>query len=529
MIEHSIIATKHFYTTKLPLQSNTSNKRLAKNTIILYFRMLFQMAVYLYTSRILLQVMGVENYGLYDVVGGMVAVLLFLNNSMTTCTQRYITVALGGGNRDYLNKVYSAATMIHVLLAVLVAVVGGLAGSWYIAHYLVFPIEKLWDVYVVFGCSLVSGMCLIMSVPSNATIVAHENMGAFAAITIVDVLLKLGAALSLYLFPTHLLLPAYACIMCSEAVVVRLIYWLYVRHRYRTIRLTLVRDKSLYREMLAFMGWSTFGNLSVVANTQGINLLLNAFGGPVANAARAVAFQVQTAVTQFIASFQTAINPQITKTYAGHDLTQSNRLILCSSRLSFMLMLFMAIPLLLETEFVLRLWLGENVPNHAVNFVRLLLCVSMVDCVANPMMVGAAATGKVRGYYLTIGTTLLTTLPIGYWTISKWDVPECVFIVLLSTTLLAQVFRLFICRRLFGFSIRAFIQRVVGRIVLAGTVSIAVPLWLHSYWNPASLLAHVGFIVCCLLWTGCAVALLGLENGERQFVLQKTNQLLHRK
>ena len=511
------------------MQPDTSNKRVAKNTVILYFRMLFQMAVYLYTSRILLQVMGVENYGLYDVVGGMVAVLLFLNNSMTTCTQRYITVALGGGNRDYLNKVYSAATIIHVLLAVVVAVAGGLAGSWYIAHYLVFPMEKLWDVYVVFGCSLLSGMFLIMSVPSNATIVAHEDMGAFAAITIVDVLLKLGAALSLYLFPTRLLLPAYACLMCTEAAVVRLIYWLYVRHHYRTIRFTLVRDGSLYREMLAFMGWSTFGNLSIVANTQGINLLLNAFGGPAANAARAVAFQVQTAVTQFIASFQTAINPQITKSYAGHDLTRCNRLILCSSRLSFMLMLFMAIPLLLETEFVLGLWLGENVPAHAVSFVRLLLCVSMVDCVANPMMVGAAATGKVRGYYLTIGTTLLMTLPIGYWAVSRWEAPECIFIALLCTTLLAQVFRLFICRRLFGFSIRAFLRHVAGRIVLAGAVGMALPVWLHSYWEPASLLAHGGFIVCCLLWTGCTVALTGLERGERQFVLQKTNQLLHRK
>ena len=502
---------------------------MAKNTVILYFRMLFQMAVYLYTSRILLQVMGVENYGLYDVVGGMVVVLMFLNNSMTTCTQRYITVALGKGDGGYLNKVYSAATLIHVLLALLVATVGGLAGSWYIGHFLVFPAEKLVDVYTVFGCSLWAGMMLIWSVPSNAVLIAHEDMGAFAAITLMDVSLKLGAAFALHLLPEHWLLTGYAALMCAEATLVRSIYWLYVHHRYRSLRFGLVRDGGLYREMLAFMGWSTFGNLSIVANTQGLNLLLNAFGGPAVNAARGFAFQVQTAVTQFIASFQTAINPQITKSHAAGDSPRTNELVLVSSRLSFMLMLFMAVPLLLDTDFVLGLWLGEGVPDHTAAFVRLLLCVSMVDCVANPMMVGAAATGKVRGYYLTIGSTLLSTLPLAFWAVSAWGKPEWVFAVLLCTTLLAQVFRLFICRGLFGLSIPDFLRRALWRIVLTGVPCIAAPLALLRAWNPQSVAGHFGFVALCLLWTALSVGALGLEGRERQFVFQKFNRLIHKR
>ena len=356
--------------------------------------MLFQMAVFLYTSRVLIQVLGVENYGLYDVVGGIVVVLMFLNNSMTTCTQRFITVALGRGQSAYLNEVYSVATALHCLLSVLVVVVGGILGSLYIQNFLVFPAEKVVDVYAVFGCSLLSGMLMIMSVPSNATIIAHEDMGAFAGITILDVTLKLSAALSLYLLPEHNLLLSYALLMLCVAAIVRSVYWFYCHRHYRTIRFRWVKGSALYREMLSFMGWNTFGNAAYVGNTQGINLVLNAFGGPVVNAARGVAFQVQTAVTQFIASFQTAINPQITKTYAQGQVDQTNRLILISSRLSFMLMLFIALPLLLDTDYILALWLGK-VPPYASVFIRWMLCATLVDCVANPMMIGASATGRV--------------------------------------------------------------------------------------------------------------------------------------
>lgn len=483
--------------------------------------MLFQMAVFLYTSRVLLQVLGEENYGLYDVVGGIVVVLMFLNNSMTTCTQRYITVALGRGEADYLNKVYSAATTIHGLLGLSVVLIGGLLGSLYIHYFLVFPSEKVADVFVVFGCSLLSGMLMIMSMPCNATIIAHEDMGAFAAITIMDVLLKLGLTLALYVMPSAHLLIAYALMMLAEAAIVRTVYWLYCRRHYRNIRLVRVRDKGLYREMLSFMGWSTFGNASLVANTQGINLVLNAIGGgPVVNAARGVAFQVQTAVTAFISSFQTAINPQITKTYAQGQLESSNRLILASSRLSFMLMLLMAVPLWLETEFVLQLWLGR-VPQFAADFIRLMLCVSLVDCVANPMMIGAAATGRVKVYYLVIGSTLLTTLPLGYWVIDETGKPAGIFQMLLLTTLLAQCFRMYLCRGLYNFSVRKFFREVFWRILPVGASSL-LPLYLLQQFVPlSSAAAHFLFCVGCVLWTGLCAFLMGLKAAEREMILVK--------
>ena len=502
------------------MTQQADTRRVARNTLILYFRMLFQMAVFLYTSRVLMHVLGVENYGLYDVVGGIVVVLMFLNNSMTTCTQRFITVALGRGDADYLNRVYSAATVIHALLGIGVVVVGGALGTWYIHTFLVCPPEKVMQVYMVFGCSLLSGMLLIMSMPCNATIIAHENMGAYAAITIVDVLLKLGVTLSLYLFPADHILAVYALLMLAEAAVVRAIYWLYCRLRYRNLRFRLMRDGALYREMLAFTGWSTFGNLSLVANTQGINLMLNFFFGPLVNAARGVAFQIQTAVTAFIASFQTAINPQITKTYAQGEVGQMNRLVLTSSRLSFMLMLLMAVPLALDTDFVLQLWLPV-VPAHAATFVRLLLCVSLIDCVANPMMIGAAATGRVRRYYVSIGLTLLLTLPVGYFTLHAKREPALIFVVLLATTLAAQVIRIWLCRGLFGFSARLFVRRVLSRIIIVGTLSVGLPAAVLHYVTPEGLWAHLLFCALTVGWTGLTAFIFGLQSSERQFVLRR--------
>lgn len=482
--------------------------------------MLFQMAVFLYTSRVLINVLGVENYGLYDVVGGIVVVLMFLNNSMTSCTQRYITVALGKGETEYINRVYSAATVIHALLGLSVVVLGGILGSLYIHYFLVFPVAKVVDVYVVFASSLLSGMLMIMSMPSNATIIAHEDMGAFAAITIMDVLLKLALTLSLFLMPSDYLLICYAVMMLCEAAVVRMVYWLYCRHHYRDIRFVRSADRGLYREMLSFMGWSTFGNASVVANTQGVNLMLNAFGGPIVNAARGVAFQVQTAVTAFIASFQTAINPQITKTYATGQLDQTNGLILSSSRLSFMLMLLMAIPLWLETDFILQLWLG-TVPPHAASFIRWMLCVSLVDCVANPMMIGAAATGRVKVYYMVIGVTLLTTLPIGYFVVKVTAEPAYIFATLLATTLLAQCFRMYLCRGLFRFSVRQFFAHVVWRIVLVGVLSIIPLAMLQKWMHIENNWMHFTFCGICVVWTGLCIFIAGLRVNERQMILRK--------
>ena len=368
------------------MQAAINNRRVAKNTLVLYFRMLFQMAVYLYTSRVVIRELGLVDYGIYDVVGATIGILVFLNNSMLNCTQRFITFAIGKGDSGYLKNVYSVSLVIHFLLALLILLLGETVGLWYVENRMVIPADRFDAALWVYHCSLISAVFVVISVPYNAAIVAYEKMSAFAGITILDTCLKLAVVLSLA-FVGGDKLKAYALMLLGVAFFVRLIYSLYCRYNFKELSFVWVKAGALYKEMLGFAGWSTFGNFAYVCNIQGMNLLLNAFGGALLNAARGAAFQVQVAVTSFTASFQTAINPQITKSYAVNDLVAMNKLVLRSSRFSFFLLLFIALPLMLEMPTVLELWL-VNVPPYTVMFTRLLLCVTLVDAVANPMMIG---------------------------------------------------------------------------------------------------------------------------------------------
>lgn len=500
-------------------QASKDKNRLVRNTLVLYLRMAFQMGVFLYTSRLVLNMLGIDDYGIYDVVAGIVVLLSFLNNSLTTCTQRFITFALGKDDLPHLCEVYSISISIHVLMAALVLLFGETVGLWYVLTQLVYPVEKLWSVIVCYQCSLLMGMLLIVSIPYNALIIAHERMTAFAGITIMDVCLKLAAASALCFFADGKRLIPYAVMMVVVATITRTSYSIYCRKAFPHVKFHFCHNRALIRQMLSFAGWSTFGNASIACNTQGLNLVLNAVGGPAVNAARGVAFQVQMAVTQFVSSFQTAINPQITKNYSCGDLVQMRQLVLRSSRLSFMLILLITVPLLLATPWVLELWL-HTVPNHAVDFMRLMILVSMVDAIANPMMVAAAATGRIRKYHTTIGSILLLTLPVSLLCVVYMHMPvETVFVVLLAMTILAQCVRMVLCRELFGLSIKTFIQQVIWRVLAVSVISITPFAWVFMG------VTDIGqaILSCCAaeLWLAIVIATIGLQAEERKFILRK--------
>lgn len=496
-----------------------NNTRLAKNTIVLYFRMAFQMAVSLYTSRMVLHMLGIQDYGIYGVVAGFVVMLSFLNNSLTTSTQRFITVALGRGNQTYLNDVYSVSIGIHILMALFVLILGETFGLWYVLTQLVFPPEMLWPVIACYQCSLGMGILLIVSIPYNATIIAYERMTAYSCITIMDTVLKFAVVSCLCFFSDGNRLVPYALFMLCVAFITRIACGIYCSRAFPHLRFHLCRDKSIVREMLSFAGWSTFGNASIACNTQGLNLVLNKVGGPALNAAREVAFLVQMAVTQFIASFQTAINPHITKTYSQGDVQQTRHLVLQSSRLSYMMILLIAVPLLMAAPWVLKLWLGK-VPDHAVAFMRLMLLVSMVDAIANPMMVAAAATGRIRKYHTCIGSILLLPLPVSLVCVKYLEMPyETVFVVLLIMTIIAQCVRMVICRELFGLGVMDFCRQVLFRVLLVSVLAVC-PLFL-LFQRVEDLWQAIGACVLSELWIVVIVALVGLQHDERMFILNK--------
>ena len=501
-------------------ENNINNtKRIAKNTVVLYMRMLFQMVVLLYTSRVLIQALGVVDYGIYDVVGGLVFIMMFLNNSLAICTQRYVTFALGKGDVDYLRKVFTASVVIHVLLSVLLIVVGETVGLWYVQHYLVFPEGRLSDVTTVFHFSLLTGALMIINVPYNATIIAHEKMTAFAVITILDVFLKLCVAVSLY-FVEDSRITFYAFLMFAESLFIRIVYGMYCKVKFKDIKFVGFKDRQLYGEMLRFAGWSTIGNTAYVMNTQGLNLVLNSLFGPVLNAARGIAFNVQMALNSFISSFQTAINPQITKQYAQGNLEMSHELILRSSRLSFLLTLFIVVPLGLDTAFYLQIWLGE-VPDYVVDFTRLLMCVTIVEAMGNPLTVGATATGNIKKYHLFIGGSLLLVLPmalgIAYWC----RVPQSVFIVLLVMTIFAQGVRVWLCRSLYQLPVGRFFREVARPVGMVAVLVLTVPVFLYLILPQYRVWGHLLLGAGNLLWVAVSVWIAGLRNDERNFVMKK--------
>ena len=496
-----------------------NDKRIMKNTIILYFRMIFQMAVYLYTSRVVIEALGLIDYGIYDVVGSVVLAMMFFNNSMLNCTQRYITCSLAENDGKQVNKIFSHSIFIHLVFGVLIFLLGELVGVWYIQNYMDLPVGRVDDAVFVFHIALVSSFVMIVSVPYNALIIAHEHMGAFAAITIVDVLLKLSVALSLFLFNDNRL-RIYAFLLLVVALVVRTIYGIYCHFAYKHIRVEYKFDSAVLKSMLGFVGWNTIGNLAIMCNTQGLNLLLNMVGGPIVNAARGIAFQVQTATVSFINSFQTAINPQITKNYASGDIPKMNSLILTSSRVSFLLMLFFAVPLMLMTENLLTLWLTDF-PSYTATFVRLLLCVSVVETIANPLMVGASATGNIKLYQLLIGTCMLCTIPVAYIALKLGAEPQYVFWSLLLTTLTAQLVRMVLCRKLFCFSVKNFLSIVMLPVLKVGITCFVPLLLLRPYYSGIG--GFNALFVCVVLdvWVAVCVFALGLSKTERDFLLRK--------
>lgn len=433
-------------------QTSDNNKRIAKNTLLLYFRMLLMMAVSLFTSRVVLNTLGVEDFGIYSVVGGVVGMFVFINNSMSSATQRYITFALGKGDKNRLQTVFSTTLQIHSLIAVIIVLLGETVGLWFLYNKMQIPADRMDAALWVMQCSIVSMVVMIVSVPYNADVIAHEKMSAFAYISILEVVLKLAIVYLLLVFSYDKLI-LYAILILMIQILIRFCYSIYCNKHFEETRYKHVWDKKLFKEMTGFAGWNLFGNMAGVLFGQGLNMLLNVFFGPVVNAARAVAVQVQGAIQQFVGNFQTALNPQITKTYATGELNEMHRLMFRSARFSFYLLFFLSLPVLYETDFILTIWL-KIVPENAVAFLRIMICTSLIYTIANPLIIANQATGRVMKYQAVCGTILLLILPISYLCLKMGCPAYSVFIVHFLIESVTQVARMILLRPLIGLRIR---------------------------------------------------------------------------
>lgn len=495
---------------------DANNRRIAKNTLLLYVRMLFTMAISLYTSRVVLHVLGVTDYGVYNVVGGVITLLGFLTNSMSGASSRYITFSLGKGDMGEMRRTFGNILSIHFLLAGVVLLLGETIGLWFVLEKLRIPADRMDAALWVYHLSVLTAMLGVVSVPYNAAIIAHERMGAFAYIGIVDALLKLVIVYLLWVMPYDKLV-IYALLLFGVQVFDRIVYgWYCVRH-FEETRARFLFDKRLFREMFAYAAWTMNGNLAVVGYTQGINILLNLFYGPVVNAARGIATQVQTVAQSFCSNFQTALNPQLTKSYARGDLPRMHQLLTQSSKFSFFILWLIALPLMLEAPLVLRWWLGI-VPEHTENFLRLILCASMLSTLSNPLLVSVHATGNLKRFQLIEGTMLLSIVPIAYLLLKLFGIrPEYVFCVHIAVELCTQYARMRIVLPMIAMRVGHYVRSVVWPIVKVVLASPIVPLmvYLSLRQSVASFLLVCTVSVLALCFT---VYFVGCTKSEQKYL-----------
>lgn len=507
-------------------EQNSNNKRIAKNTIVLYLRMIFILCVGLFTSRVVLNTLGVEDYGLYNVVGGFVTIFAFLNGAMATATQRFITFELAKGNLERQRITFSTAIIIHFALATIILVLAETIGLWMLYEKLVIPEGRFTAAMWVYQLSIASCFLSIVSLPYNAMIIAHEKMSAFAFISIMDVVLKLVIVYFLTIAPFDRLI-FYAVLLFGVQLLDRIIYGYYCSRNFAEARFVLAFDKGIFKEMGNIAGWSLFGNLAGVGYTQGLNLLLNMFFGPAVNAARGVAVTVQGIVSGFVSNFQMALNPQITKSYAINDLERMHTLIYASSKFSFFFLLILVQPIIIEAETILTIWL-KLVPAHTVAFLRFTLCIMLVDSLANPLMVSSQAVGKVKVYQSVVGGTLLLIVPFAYIALRLGGNPEIVYAIHFIIAIVAQFFRLTIVARMIQMSLSLYFKKVLMRIISVVFIS-TIPLIVICRIVPQTIGYSALIIILTTIINILAIVYVGVGKIERSMVLNKVKNLINSK
>ena len=401
--------------------------KIARNTLMLYVRMLVLMLVGLYTSRVVLGALGEDDFGVYNVVGGVVSMFTIISGALNSAVSRFITFEMGKGSDAQLNKVYSTAVTIQLILAAVVVLLAEPLGLWFIDNKMTIDPSRIHAARWVLHFSLLAFVINLMSVPQMASITAHEHMSAYAYIGILDGLLRLGVAFLILCSPIDRLI-FYAALMAGVVLTVRLAYGIYCRMHFEECRYRPVFDRPLIKEMFSFAGWNFIGVTSGVLRDHGGNILVNLFSGPAVNAARGVAVQLNGAVQGFVTNFMTAVNPQITKSYAAGEKEYMFSLVRRSSRMSFFLLFLIALPVIFNADYLLSIWLKE-VPEHSSLFVQLFLIFALSESFSNPMITAMLATGNIRNYQLVVGGIQLLNLPVSYVCLRMGAIPEVTVIV----------------------------------------------------------------------------------------------------
>lgn len=507
-------------------EATTNNKRILKNTIFLYFRMFLVMAISLFTSRVILKNLGVEDFGIYNVVGGVVAMMAVVNSSMGVATQRYITFALGKRDFEQLKQVFNTSILIYVLLSFLLIGLAETIGLWWVNNKLVIPEVRMEAANWVYQYAILSCCLTLLVNPFNATIIAYEKMDYYAYLSIVEVTLKLLVAYIITIIPYDKL-NTYGFLILAVHVIVLLMYLCYCRKHFSECRFRYYRNNALFKELLSYSGWNLFAAFSGVAKGQGLNIMLNAFFGPTVNAARGIAYQINAVIAQFFTNFYTAVKPQVTKYYAQNKHDEMFRLIFMSARMSFFLILFISLPIMVETHGIIMLWLNTDI-DYVVVFTRLIILISAIDAMATPLMTLMHATGKIRLYQMVISVSTILILPFSYICLKYFNCnPTSAFVVSLCTSIFCMFARLWLVNRQVDFPIKEYISSVYARCVLVAILSAIVPAMIY-FQLQESIQRLIIICVVSVLSSAVTIMSIGMNRNERSFMYNQITKIIKR-
>ena len=501
-----------------------NNKRIAKNTLILYGRMLIMALIGLYTSRVVLNALGVVNYGIYNAVGGFVAMFSLLSGVLTNSINRFLTFELGRGDMDKLKRVFCTALNVMALLSSVILLLGATVGVWFLNTQMNIPEDRIGAANIVLACSVFTFILTLICMPYNAAIIAHERMSVFARLTILDVLLKLLVAYLLTVSPIDVLI-LYALLLLCISILMRFIYAIYSKRHFEECTYHFIVDKPLLKEMTSFAGWNFLAAGAALINVHGINVMMNLFFGVVVNAARGVANQVNAHVVLFVTNFMTAMNPQITKSYAQGDYTYMHSLICRGAKFSFFLVYFFMLPLCLETHQVLHLWLGI-IPEYAVPFVQLTLATSALNVLSSPLITGLHATGNIKRYMIIVGVVEIMNFPITYIVFKLGGTPQSAYYVYLVIYFILMLLRLFLIKDLIHMKASMFVRKVYVPVLVVSVLSCIVPILVFLP-QEENLVRFISVFLVSFASTAACAYYAGLEGNERVMIVNLIKKKLH--
>ena len=502
-----------------------NSKRLAKNTLLLYVRTLIVMAISLFTSRVILDSLGVEDYGTYNVVGGFVAMFSLVSGTLVKSTQRFLNVELGKTCDSNPNKIFCTAFGIHVLLAAILIILFETIGLWYIYQKMNIPDGRLSAAIIVFQCSAASFLIHILTMPYNAVVIAFERMKTFAYITLFDAIAKLAISYSLYICHGDRL-EIYGILMLVETLILGVLYFIYCRKNFPVVtKLRIIKEKKYYLNQVGFASYTFVGSAASIFATQGVNLVLNYFSGVTVNAARGLAVQVQSAVTKFVTDFTTALNPQITKTYSSGEIDRSLNMAYKGARFSYYLMMLLSTPLLYKTTYILSLWL-KDFPEYTIIFVRLTLVYNLITSLSHTLTTVILASGNIKTNALIIGGLRLLILPLSYMALKLGYEPYYVYYVTIIIDIISLFTRLYIVKYLTGSSMTLFLKDVLYYSFAVTILVIPVNYYITGFFSD-TIVQLLLYCLVSVIISGIIIMVIGMNKRDRKTVIEFVCKKLH--